>query len=60
MNPIFGSSCVSKSLPLKGSPITRVLEAGRIKKAKPGGNRVAGSIKTAKIGVNSTKLEKFG
>ena len=48
---ISDSSCIPKSLPLKGNPITRVIQvAQRIKRAKPLINKVVlSSIKTAKI-----------
>ena len=60
-DPIFGGSCVAKSLPLKDSPINRVLHvAQRIKKQyKLGVTKVAQSIKTAKIGVHSSKSERI-
>ena len=38
-DPIFGGSCVPKSLPLEHSPINRVLQVGhRIKRAKTTGS----------------------
>ena len=59
-DPTFGPSCVPKSLPLKDSPITRVLQvARRIKIAKTGGQLSCPKHKTAKIwvkiGVNGLK-----
>ena len=58
-DPIFGGSCVPRSLPGTDSPITRVIQvARRIKEQKLGVIKVYQSIKTAKIGVNGTKTGK--
>ena len=54
--PIFGGSCILKSLPLKDSPITRVLEvARRMKRARTG----ARSIRNCRHCVNSGKTGKI-
>ena len=59
-DPIFCGSCVPKPVPPEESNITWVPQAAeRYKEQKLGINKEAQSIKTANIGVHSTRTGKM-